>query len=333
MEPSSLWAILSDIVTRLGNLHQNDPVFREGYRYTVWHVVRIHLFLLWRGFSSNLFYQNLSRRKGFRRHYGLPTRLISHSQFKKRRKSPIFLRALLEFLRYSGARALRLCGSQEVKVIAMDLTRIRSDPNADPYGAWGVDSRGFFYGYKLGLITSEHGVVLGLTLMKANWNEFRVNRKLLRMARETLTMAGESFHVDYLVCDSGFDGETTYEGSRKQLGAWTLCRPRRKRDPKATYAQDIVRAARKNTPYRFKAHLLWMSPLLRRIYHKRIGVERVNGQIKDDPLRIDHLPRIKRPIKLLLTQCLGKAILFNLCLIVNAQDHRNLRGIKWVLAS
>jgi hypothetical protein len=178
--------MVSTQLAQVGALHRQDPEFREGYRYSVWHVVRLFLFLLWKGCSSNVLYQELSGSPGFRRRWRLPTRLISHSQFKKRRGTPTFLKALLELLRHSGARALRVAGLLESRVLVTDLTRLPSDAWRDPYGAWGFDSKGLFFGYKLGLITSEHGVLLGLTLMKANWTEFHVNGKLLRMARETL---------------------------------------------------------------------------------------------------------------------------------------------------
>jgi hypothetical protein len=288
---------------------------------------------MWKQYSSNVFFQKLAQQKGFRRQYGLPTRLISHSQFKKRRKTAVFLRALLEFLRYSAARALREAGPGEVHIVAMDLTRIKSDPSRDPYGAWGFDSRGLFYGYKLGLITSEHGIVLGLTFMKANWTEFRVNRKLLNLAKDAIQLAGESFDVAYLVCDSGFDGETTYKAAQTELGAVALCPPRRKRNPKAKSASKTLCEAKRRTPYRYEAHLLLEDKAIRKIFHKRVEIERVNGQIKDDPLRIHEMPRIRRPVRLLLVQSLGKAILYNMCLIVNAQRNVQLRRIKYVLAA
>lgn len=333
MEPSGLWFMVSTQLASLGQLLRDDPRFREGYRYSVWHIVRIYLFLLWKGYSSNVFYQKLSESVGFRRHWGLPTRLISHSQFKKRRGTIPFVRALLELLCHSGARALRLAGLWESKVVIMDLTRLPSDVRRDPYGAWGFDSKGFFFGYKLGLITSEHGVILGLTLMKGNWNEFRVNRKLLRMARETLEIAGEGFEVDVLLCDAGFDGESTYRGARKELEAWALCPPRRRRNPKAKGARVSLSRARSRTPYRYASQLLWRAPAMKRLFRKRVGIERVNGQLKDDPLRIDQMPRRRRTVWGLLALALGKAILYNTCLIVNAQCAVPIRRVKQVWAA
>lgn len=333
MEPSSLWSMITKITARLGNLRAGDPRFDEGNVYTVWHVVRIHLFLLWKRISSNVFYGNLLTEKGFRRRYRLPTHLISHSQFKQRRKTLVFVRALLEFLRYSASRALQQSGPEEVRVLAMDLTGLRSDQYRDPYGAWGYSSDGGFFGYKLGLITTEHGIVLGMTLMKANWTELRVNRKLLRLARETLEMGGDSFEVHYVVCDSGFDGESTFEAARRELGAWALCPPRRRRNPKAQNARRIRRDAQRRSPHRFRAQLLLEMPQIREIFHKRVEIERINGQMKDDPLSMGQMPRCRRPLRLLLALCLGKAILYNCCLIVNAERGTELRRIKHVLAS
>jgi hypothetical protein len=333
MEPSGLWSMVSTQLSHLSSIRQGDPRFRDGYRYSVWHVLRIHLFLLWRGYSSNLFYQKLSRERDFRRRWGWPTRLISHAQFKKRRPGlrgarPVVLRALFELLRHSGARALRLAGRLESKVLIMDLTRLPSDRRRDPYGAWGVDSKGLFFGYKLGLLTSEHGVILGLTLMKANWTEFHVHRGLLRMARETLELAGEFFDVDVLLCDAGFDGEPTYRGARQELDAWALCPARRQRDPKAKGARESLSRAKYQTPYRYASQLLWEVPAMKRLYRKRVGIERVNGQLKDDPLRIDQMPRHRPPVASLLARALGKAILYNSCLIVNAQAAAPMRQVK-----
>lgn len=333
MEPSGLWSMVSTQLARVATLHRRDPRFREGYRYRVWHVVRIFLFLLWRGYSSNLFYRRVSEDRGFRRRWGLSTRLISHAQFKKRRRTPTFLRALLDLLRHSGARALRVAGLCESRVVVMDLTRLPSDGRRDPYGAWGFDSKGLFFGYKLGLLTSEHGVILGLTLMKANWTEFRVNRRLLRMARETLELAGEAFEVDVLLCDAGFDGESTYRGAREDLGAWALCPPRRKRNPDAKGAQVSLSRARYRTPYRYASHLLWRAPLMRSLFRKRVGIERVNGQLKDEPLRIDQMPRRRRPLWGLWALALGKAILYNTCLTINAQAAEPIRRVKQVWAA
>jgi hypothetical protein len=333
MEPSSLWTMITKNVGCLANLRRDDARFREGHRYSVWHVVRIFLFLLWKRYSSNVFYEKLAREKGFRRLYGWPTRLISHSQFKKRRKTPAFLRALLELLRYSASRALREAGSQEVRILVMDLTRINSDPKRDPYGAWGYDSSGLFFGYKLGLITSQHGIVLGLTLIKANWTELRVNRKLIHMARETLEVAGDSFDVDFLLADAGFDGNPTYRACWTELHAWALCALRRRRNPHAARVQQVLQKAWKKTPDRCRAQLLWEIPQARQLFSKRVEIERVNGQLKDDPLRIHQLPRTPRPLRWLLSVCLGKIILFDSSLIVNAQRGVELRRIKHVLAS
>lgn len=333
MKPSDLWSMVSTQLAQVGALHRQDPEFREGYRYSVWHVVRLFLFLLWKGCSSNVLYQELSGSPGFRRRWRLPTRLISHSQFKKRRGTPTFLKALLELLRHSGARALRVAGLLESRVLVTDLTRLPSDAWRDPYGAWGFDSKGLFFGYKLGLITSEHGVLLGLTLMKANWTEFHVNGKLLRMARETLEVAGEAFTVDILLCDAGFDGESTYRGAREELGAWALCPPRRKRNPKARGAPQSLSRARYRTPYRYASQLLWQAPAMRALFRKRVGIERVNGQLKDEPLRIDQMPRRRRPLCKLLALAVGRAILYNTCLIVNAQAAVPMRKIKQVWAA
>jgi hypothetical protein len=273
-------------------------------------------------------YEKLHSQTGFRHYYGLPTQLISLSQFKKRVKRFDVQRALLEFLQWSGAQALRALGPQEVRIVAMDLTRLESWRGRDSKAAWGKDSRGFFWGYKLGLITSMQGVILGLTLMKANHSEFRVNTRLIRLARETIQTAFGMLPVEYLVCDAGFDGEKTYKASHGQLHAPALCPPRRKRSSKTKHADKILWHAQNRTPHRYRDHQLWETSHAREIYRKRNVIEQVNGQLKEAPFRIDEIPRRQRGVRRLLTRCLAKAIIFNLAVIASIAEGRSTRQIR-----
>jgi hypothetical protein len=213
----------------------------------------------------------------------------------------------------------------------MDLTRLesrRQDSKAD----WGWDSRGGFWGYKLGLLCSGQGVILGLTLMKANFTEYKVNTRLIRMARETIQTAFGELPVDYLVCDAGFDGERTYKASHQQLHAPALCPPKRRRSSKAKRARAILSHARRKTPFRYRDHQLWETPEAKDAYRKRTVIEQVNGQLKEAPFRIDEIPRRQRGVPRLFLRCLAKAIYFNLAVIINIAKGRTTRQIRGIAA-
>ena len=328
MDSSELWGIISPAVAQVARKHRHDPKYPSPHRYPVWHLLKVLLWCVLTDVAPWVLYEKLDARKGFRREQGFPTALISLSQYKKRIKEPAVALALLEFLQWTGARALRALGPQEVRVVAMDLTRLESRRGRDSKAAWGKDSRGWFWGYKLGLIASEQGVILGLTLMRANRTEFHVNTQLLRMAQETIETAYGTMPVKYVVCDAGFDGEKTYRAAHRRLKAPALCPPRRKRRSRAKHARKIRRAARRRTPFRYRDHQLWETPEAREIFRKRTVIEQVNGQLKEAPFRIDEIPRRQRGVRRLLLRCLAKAIFFNLAVIANVAQGRPIRQIR-----
>jgi len=333
MGPTELWIMVSKTLKSVSRKRYSDPRFDgQGCDYSIWLVIRIFLLCVLEGYSGNVFFEKLQSERGLRQRLGLPFKLISRSQYYKRLKTAAFLQGLLEILRTSAARALEALGEEEVRVVAMDLTRIESDPRKDLWGAWGFDSRGHFWGYKLGLIVSTGGVVLGMTLMRANWVEFNVNRRLLKLARGTVLTAFGRLPVDYLVCDAGFDGESTYKGSHSHLHARVLCPPRRQRNPKAKTAKKVLSQARSLKPHRLRDQALWEEEASRGIYRLRNRVEQVNGQLKDIPLRIDEIPRARRGVKRLRPICLAKVILYNLALNVNIAAGQEIRHIRALVA-
>lgn len=327
MDSSELWGIISQAVGQVARKFPDEPSCRDRHSYSIWLVLKVLLWCTLRDVAPWVLYGKLKTRKGFRREQGLPTQLISLSQFKKRVKEPGVALALLRFLQWTGARALRALGPQEVRVVAMDLTRLESQRGRDLKADCGKDSRGFFWGYKLGLITSQQGIILGLTLMRANLTEFNVNARLLRMAKETIETAYGTLPVEYVVCDAGFDGERTYRTAHEQLGAPALCPPRRKRS-KSKHARSTLQRAKRRTPFRYHDHQLWETPEAREIFRKRTVVEQVNGQLKEAPFRIHEIPRRQRGVRRLLLRCLAKAILFNLAAIANIAAGRSARQIR-----
>ena len=213
----------------------------------------------------------------------------------------------------------------------MDLTAFKSDPRRDPLAAWGFTSGGHFWGYKLGLILSKSGIVLGMTLTRGNWTEFTVVRRLLRMARETIHGAFGSVDVHFVVADAGFDGERTYREVHRQLGAIALCPPRRKRHPKKKSARTVCRNARSQCPYRWRSQTLWSGGEVGPIYRTRTSVEQVNGQIKS-VLKIHEIPSRRRGVKNLRLLSLAKLFVYNCALYVNIQKGQPARQIAHLVA-
>jgi len=334
MGPTELWFMVSKILGIVAHSRQSDPRFRGRGTYSIWHVLKVVLFCQVHRISLPLF-ERKRRQKRFLHQYGLPNRTISRSQVYKRLQDRRLVWGLVEVLSQSAARALRSLRAlgTPCRVVAMDLTRIQSDPDRDPWGRWGFDSRGYFYGYKLGLVTSEHGVVLGMTFMRANWVEFKVNRCLIRMARNVVQSASGQIPLDYLVCDSGFDGESTFEEARRSLHCPALCRPKRPRNPRAKNAAQILAKAKRRTPHRYRNQdLLSTSDSARQAYKLRGQIERVNGQIKDDGIRIAEIPSRRRGVRRMLPIALGKLVIYNIALNVNIAKGEGIRKIKHLVA-
>lgn len=333
MGPAELRKSLSKTVRAVSRRHQGNPAWHPPrVQYPIWHVLEVFLTCVLEGVCPGILYERLKVLRGYRKSLGLPNRLISLSQLKKRTRTLMFQKALLELLKQSACRVLRKLGKQEVRVIAMDLTRLESDDRRDKKGDWGKDSRGFFWGYKLGLIMSQSGVVLGLTLTKAKWGEFNANRSLLKMARDVVQTSFGELSVDYLLCDSGFDGESTYQFAHQKLGARVICPPRRKRNPRAKTARNVVYNARSKTPHREADRPLWEEPETRDLFKKRSGAERLNAQLKDTGIRIHEIPPRWRGVKKLGLLCMSKLIVYNLILYANHALGRPIRGLKLLAA-
>jgi hypothetical protein len=332
MDPGELWSILSDAVRRVSQKTQGDARYQSRGQYSVWVVLRVYLLAVWLGVSPRTLFERIQASPGFRRRYGLPNRLISLSQFKKRLKTREFLRALLKLLEDSAVRALRDLDPRECEVLLMDLTSIPSNPARDPHGRWGWDSKGLFFGYKLGLIVSKSGVILGMTLRRANRVEFHVQKHLQRFARAALGKAGRAGKVRFILADAGFDGEKTYQASKKLLGATALIPARRKINPRSKSAKQSHRRAQRETPHRFEARQAWDRPERKVFYGLRGEIERVNSQLKNDRFRIHEIPRRGKGILRMQRLILAKLLIYNFTLNVNARCGLNLRDMAWSAA-
>ena len=336
MGPTELWVMVRIVLGIVAHNRQGDPRFRRlRSSYSVWHVLKVILFCQVHRLSLSVFERKRRSEKGFLRRHGLPNQTVSRSQVYKLLHDHRLVWGLMELLSQSASRALRALRAlgRPCRVVAMDLTSLESDPDRDPLGRWGFNSRGYFYGYKLGLITSEHGVVLGMTFMRGNWTEFRVGRSLIRMARDVIQSAYGEVNVDYLVCDSGFDGETIFKEAHRSLHSPALCPPRRRRNPRAKNAALYLKAAKRRTPYRYRdQELLRTSPDAQEAYKLRTGIERVNGQIKGDGLRIAEIPNQRRGVRRMLPITLVKLVIYNLALNVNIAKGDPIRQIRHLVA-
>jgi hypothetical protein len=328
MGPADLWEMLSNQLEKVARKRRGDPRLEEGLTYRVWHVLRVWLASLLEASSVHHFYRKLKDDKSLRARLKLSRGYVSESQLNKRIKTPVFRRALGEFLSHSARQALEALRDQPARILSMDLTRLESGPRDDRTEG-GFDSRGYFVGYKLGLIITHEGVVLGMTLTKANQTELNVNRRLIHAAARTLQ---GKVDMDYLLCDSGFDGEPTFREAHRKLGARVICPPRRKRNPKAKRASAVLSEARRLRPHRTSDEALRDSDEGGELYRNRTRIERLNGQLKAAPWRVGEVPVRRRGITNLLALCLGKLVLYNCALNLNIAKGQPIAQVKHLVA-
>ena len=192
-------------------------------------IVKVYLACTWMGWTRNLLYEKLRMDGGkLLRLLQLPNRVPSYSQLNKRIRSRQFERALMGILRGGAGRILRRMGREELRTTMMDLTNIPTT-GREQDAPRGTDGKVWFWGYKLGLLTSQSGVVLGVALIKANRVERHATHRLLRTAQTTVQEVFGKIPIKYLLCDAGFAGEKTYEQAHRILKCRVLSPPRRQR--------------------------------------------------------------------------------------------------------
>jgi len=332
MKDLDLTSYIGEIIGRVK--YKKKWAKRRNERYGIWGIVKIYLLCVAWGWSVSVFYKKLKNEGKLVRQRGkLSTRLPSQAQFYRRVKEPQFIKALLECLSLSAVRLLERIESEGVRVIIMDLTRLEVDRQYDRNAAWGHDSKGSFYGYKLGLIISGSGIILGCVLVKANKVEGNVSLKLLKLAKGVIQTAFGAVVVDYVIADSGFDSEKNYRAAEKDLRGIMICKANKrskKEQVKSAYHRRY--AERKKYPYRTKALKFSQSQTGKRLCFKRVTIEQVNGQIKDEPFRIEDLPYYVRGYRKVFVWSIGKLIYYNLMAYKNVMMGRNIRKIKEIAA-
>ena len=192
----------------------------------------------------------------------------------------------------------------------------------------------WFWGYKLGLLTSQSGVVLGVALIKANRVERHATHRLLRTAEATLRETFGKIPIKYLMCDAGFAGEKTYEQTHRILKCRVLSPPRRqrmkKKDRKTPDRWEYK--TKLSSPHRYRDWKFWKTPTAKRMYRKREAIERQFSQLTDEPFWLDRKPRGTVGLRPILRYELAKLILWHASLNENIINQRQLRRVKVYVA-
>ncbi len=307
--------------------------WREGdrdpnQRYSIWRILKQHLALSWMGWTSNLFYEKLRLNpRQVRGMLKLPNSIPSRSQFYKRVRSAAFLKALLGVFNQSAVEVLKKMGSQEVRITMMDLTSVPST-GRDRHATRGTDGKDWFWGYKLGVLCSQSGVVLGVALIKANQVERHTTARMIRMARGPIRTAFGEMPVSYLLCDSGFAGEITHRQSHRYLKCRLVCQPRKEGAQDRLHVRRKERMMRWRSPHRYKDWQFWKTPTAKRIYKKRTDIERRLGQLTDDPFHLDRRPRGTVGVGPVLRWAATALLFWNQALDDNIENSRPLLNVK-----
>jgi hypothetical protein len=317
------------LVDRVSRRRANRTLDRKpNQRYSIWLLVKIHLAIGWQGWTRNLFYEKLRTEGGaLRRELKLPNRLPSYSQLKKRMKRRAFEQALAAVLSESGREVLRRLGPPEVETALMDLTNVPGSP-ADHQSRRGTDGKTWFWGYKLGLLTSRSGVVLGAAAITANLVERSVTARLIRSAGTVVSTLGRKMRVKYLLGDCGFAGDITYRQAHRYLHCRLLSPPRRKATGHRTGPSVRLQRMRLRSPHRYQDWGFWQTPTARRIYRRRTQIERRWSQLTDHPFDLDHRPRGTVGVAAVLRWAEGKLILWNVAVNDNIRCGREIWKLK-----
>jgi hypothetical protein len=242
-------------------------------------------------------------------------------------KRRAFEQALAAVLSESGREVLRRLGPPEVETALMDLTNEPGSP-ADHQSRRGTDGKTWFWGYKLGLLTSRSGVVLGAAAITANLVERSVTARLIRSAGTVVSTLGRKMRVKYLLGDCGFAGDITYRQAHRYLHCRLLSPPRRKATGHRTGPSVRLQRMRLRSPHRYQDWGFWQTPTARRIYRRRTQIERRWSQLTDHPFDLDHRPRGTVGVAAVLRWAEGKLILWNVAVNDNIRCGREIWKLK-----
>lgn len=313
-------------VSRHRGLHWTKK--NVGQTYSLALIAKLFLAISWSGWSIHIFFQKLALEgPALRRRLRLPKKLPSYSQFQKRLKDPSLTKFLQTLLQHSARDTLKRLGPDETRVLMMDLTNVPST-RTDSKAHRGFDGTDWFWGYKLGIITSQSGIVLGAWVVNGNYTETRCRTPLIRQAHQTL----RGFSVRFLVCDCGFNGHQTYRIAHELLHCRVLMPSRRKIQRKRKGPNHWLYEMRRRSPHRFRDYQFWKTPLAKKIYNSRKDIERRLSQLTDDPFNVDRRPRNTIGSRTVLRYEFSKLILWNQALNENILNHRKMRKVKLYVA-
>ena len=95
---------------------------------------------------------------------------------------------------------LRLVSSP--KAVIIDSTELEVDPRKDKGGAWGYNSKGKFYGYKLHLVTTENSIPIGFKVTIGSVHDVKMFIPLLK---DSLSILRKVKTVEFLIGDAAYD--------------------------------------------------------------------------------------------------------------------------------
>lgn len=310
---------------------------REGSRreceprrfFSDWLLIKLWLLVAIKGWTFNIFFEKLAcDGSALRDAWGLPTHLISRSQAYARLNQKGFWKRLREFLHECTREALLLADQAKLRVLAIDFTPLPV-PQKDRKAAWGFSSKkGCLWGYKLGLVVTESGIILAFRLLRANHRECEVSVPLLQETIQRLAEVGLLGYTAYVTADNAFDAEKNFRLTARKMQAVMVCPGRKKWKKKVRHPRKRRYRDRLVYPYRTAGTAFARSPEGREIFKCRSAVERTNSQLKAAPFNILHVPRHIRGPRQMQCWCLGKMLYYLLGLIANFAEGRQTCQMK-----
>ncbi|MCL0090690.1 transposase [Dehalococcoidia bacterium] len=88
------------------------------------------------------------------------------------------------------------------KAIIIDSTDLPVDPRKDGGGAWGYNSKGKFYGYKLHLVSTENSIPIGFRMTIGSVHDIKM---FIPLFKDSLSILRRVRTVEYLIGDAAYD--------------------------------------------------------------------------------------------------------------------------------
>ena len=88
------------------------------------------------------------------------------------------------------------------KAVIIDSTELVADPRKDKGGAWGYNSKGNFYGYKLHLLSTENSIPIGFKVTIGSVHDVKM---FIPLFRDSLSILRKLKTVEYLIGDAAYD--------------------------------------------------------------------------------------------------------------------------------